>query len=156
MSSADLSNECVMSRRIGVTANTERTKTFSNLVCIGKIHAAMRCVCDKEKDVVLINDDIDKKSGEKVSDVLQHKYPESRFVILRDAPKCDTHREILELLVTDENVETVEKSMADSAGPDGVDSSAISGKLLKYGGASYELRKSLANFMMWLSISYPP
>ena len=37
-----------------------------------------------------------------------------------------------------------------------VDSSAVSGMLLKHGGVRYELRKSLAKIAMWLKNGCPP
>ena len=71
------------------------------------MHAAMRYICDNEKGGVLMSNDIDDKSGEKISDVLQSNHPESRSVLLSNVPEYDTRPEILEILVTDENVETV-------------------------------------------------
>ena len=54
--------------------------------------------------------------------MLQSKHPESRSVPLNDMPNCSTCPETLEILVTDENVETVSKSLSESADPDGIDS----------------------------------
>ena len=67
----------------------------------------MRCICDNEKGGILMPNDIDDKSGENFSDVLQSKYLESHSVLLSNVPEYDTRPEILEILVTDENVETV-------------------------------------------------
>ena len=87
--------------------------------------------------------------------MLQSKYPEIRSILLSDVPEHDTCPEKLDILVTDENVETVAKSMSGLADPDGVDSLAMSGTLLKHGRVRCELRKSLAKFFMCLSNGYP-
>ena len=66
VSGTEMRAECFMNRRRGVTTSTERAKIFYNLACIGKMHAAMCCICDKEKGRVLMPDDVDKKSGKKL------------------------------------------------------------------------------------------
>ena len=146
VSSVDLSANSFMCRKRGVTTSTERTKIFSNLVFRGKMGAAIRYTCDWENGGVLMPDEIDETSGDRVRVVLQSKHTESRSVSLNDVPNYDTHSELLEILVTDENVENVTKSMSGSAGPNGVDSSAMSRMVLKHGRVISELRKSLAKF----------
>ena len=128
-----------MNQKRGVTSSTEGTKIFLDLVCRGKIRAATRYICDREKGGVLMSDDIDEKSGEREIDVLQSKYIESRSTPLSYMPNFNTHPETLEILVTDENVETVAKLLSGSVGTDGIDSSAVSGMLLKHGELSSEL-----------------
>ena len=85
-------------------------------------------------------DGINKKSGQRVSDVIQSKHLEIRSVLLNEVPNHDIRPEILKTVVTNEKFETVAKSMSQSAGPCGVEFLAMSGMLLKYGGASSELR----------------
>ena len=71
---------------------------------------------------------------------MQSKHLESRSVLLNEVPNHDIRPEMLKTVVTNEKFETVAKSMLLSAGPCGVDSTAMSGMLLKYGGASSDLR----------------
>ena len=143
VSSAEMCAKCFMNRRRGVSTTNERAKVFSNLACRGKLRAVIRCICDTEKGGVLMPDDVDDKSGEKVRDVLHSKHPESRSAPLSDVPEYDTRPETLEILVTDENVETVAKSMSGFVGPDGVDSLAMSGMLLKHGGGELRVKKDI-------------
>ena len=70
VSSAALSAKSFMSRKRVVTAIPNWAKIFSNLVCRGKTQMATCCTCDREKGSVLMLDNFDEKSGEKVNDGL--------------------------------------------------------------------------------------
>ena len=48
------------------------------------------------------------------------------------------------------------KRLSGSAGPSGIDSVSMSHWLLKFGGASTNLRRSVAKFVEWLANDYPP
>ena len=65
-----MSAKSFTSRKIALTASTEWSKVFSNLVFRGKMRTVIHYTSDRKKDEVLIPDDVDKKSGEIVRNVL--------------------------------------------------------------------------------------
>ena len=152
--SAELRAKSHVGSRIGVTTRNERAKVFSNIFCRGKMHSAIRHICDQEKGGVMMPENTDENAGNNVGGVLLSKHPNSRPAPLSVMPQHETFPEILEILVACENTETVAKSLSVSAGPNGLDACSMAGMLLKHGGLSGELRKSIAKLVMWLTNGY--
>ena len=63
---------------------------------------------------------------------------------------------MIDIIVTEGNVEKVAKKLSGSAGSSGIDSLSMSRWLLKFGASSAILRKSFADVTEWLANSYPP
>ena len=61
---------------------------------------------------------------------------------------------LIEVEVIDENVVQTAKKFSESAGLSGIDSISMSHWLLKFGGASVRLRKSIASMVEWLANGY--
>ena len=68
--------------------------------------------------------------------------------ILPDFEEC---LDLIDVSVTDYNVEEVAKHLSGSAGLSGVDSTSFSHWMLKHGGASSTLRKTIASLVEWLA-----
>ena len=58
--------------------------------------------------------------------------------------------------MTEDNVEKVGKRLSESAGPLGTNSMSMSHWLLKLGGTSTNLRRSIVKLVDWLANDYPP
>ena len=78
ISSTILCAEANLRHKRGKISIKERAKVFSSLVCRGKVRAAIRYACERDKDGVLMPGDTDAKSGSLVSETLLNKYP-SRY-----------------------------------------------------------------------------
>lgn len=120
----------------------EKVKVFSSLICRGKIRAAVRYVCDREIGGISIPGDIDEKIGERVYGKLKLKHPEGRDIAVENLQLSDTCPELIQIEVTNENVELVAKKLSDSAGLSGIDPISMSHWLLKFGGPSKNYRRA--------------
>ena len=120
------------------------------------MRAAIRYASEREKDGILMPDDVDEKSGDLVSEVLASKHPIGRDVEISSLPIFESYPELINIEVTEDSVEKVARGLSGSAGPSGIDSVAMSHWLLKFGGASSKLRRSIAKFVEWLANDYPP
>ena len=100
--------------------------------------------------------DTDEKSGDLVFDTLKAKHPDARDVPVENLPTFESCPDLIEVEVTDENVEQAAKKISGSAGPSGIDSISMSHWLLKFGAASGRLRKSIASMVEWLANGYHP
>ena len=148
--------EAQMGRKKGAMKVTERAKVFSSLICRGKIRAAIRYACEREKEGVLMPEDTDEKSGDLLFDTLKAKHPDARDIPVENLPTFESCPYLIEVEVTDENVEQAAKKLSRSAGPSGIHSISMSYWLLKFGGESARLRKSMASMVEWLANGYPP
>ena len=144
-----------MDRKRGFTKITERTKVFSSLICRGKVRAAERYACVKEKRGILIPGDTYVKTGELVCDTLKLKHSQGRDIEVENLPLFDSCRALIQIEVANENVELVAKRICGSAGPSGINSISMSHWLLKFGGASAKLWKSIKKLIKWLTNGYP-
>ena len=156
ISSTVLCAEAQMNRKRGVLTIKERAKIFSSLICRGKLRAAIRYASEREKGGILMPGDVDEKSGDLVSGVLASEHPIGRDVEISSLPIFEFCPELINIEVTEDSVEKVARRLSGSAGPSGIDSVAMSHWLLKFGGASSKLRRSIAKFVEWLSNDYPP
>ena len=105
---------------------------------------------------VLLPNDLDAKTNEPVIDVLKSKHPDARVPDVSTFEDYETLSDLVELDITEETVEQVARRLSGSAGPGGTDSAAVQHWLLRFGGASQQLRKSVAEFTDWLANSWPP
>ena len=145
-----------MGKKQGKATVKERAKVFNSLICRGKVRAAIRYISEREKGGVFLPGDTDDKTGEEITAVLESKHPEGRDVEPSKMPIFDSCPEMMNSVVTGENVEKVAKKLSGSAGASGTDSIAMSHWLLKYSGASLALRNSIAKLTEWLANGYPP
>ena len=76
---------------------------------------------------------------------MKSKYPEGRDISVENFPKFESCPEMIDIVVTEENVEKVAKRLSSSAGLSGIDSLSMSHWLLKFGASSTILRKSFAD-----------
>ena len=135
---------------------TERTKVCSSLICRGKIRAVIKYAYEREKGGALMPGNTDDKSGDLVFDTLKAKHLDARAVSVENLSIFESCQDLIEVEVTDENVEQAAKKLSRSAGPSGIHSISMSYWLLKFGGESARLRKSMAIVVEWLANGYPP
>ena len=86
-----------------------------------------------------------------VSEVLESRYPIGRDVEISILPIFEPCPELINIEVTEDNVEKVAKRLSRSAASSGIDSVSMSYWLLKFAGASTNLRRSIAKFVEWLA-----
>ena len=91
-----------------------------------------------------------------MSDVLLSKYPDAMDVELNAILRHITCPALINANASEENAETVAKRVSGSAGPIGVDSVSFSHWLLKFGGASSLLRRTITDMVEWLANACPP
>ena len=84
------------------------------------------------------------------------KYPDAEDVDINSIPRYDSCPDLININASEENVETVAKRVSGSAGPLGVDSVSFSYWLLKFGGASTLLRRTVAGMVECLANTCPP
>jgi hypothetical protein len=68
----------------------------------------------------------------------------------------DTLPDFVDLDITEDVVEQVARRLSGSAGPGGSDAQAIQHWLLRFGGASGELRRAVAGLVEWMANDFPP
>ena len=146
-SSTVLCAEAQMNRIRGIVTIKERAKIFSALICRGKMRAAIRYAGEREKGGILMPGDVGEKTGDLVSEILESKHPVVRDVKISSLPIFESCPELINIEVTEDNVEKVANRLSGSAGPSGIDSMSISHWLLKFGGTSTNLRSSVAKFV---------
>ena len=101
--------------------------------------------------------DIDEKTKEPVGDVLQSKHPDARTPDPSDLEDHDGELpDFVPLDITEETVATIARRLSGGAGPGGTDSVSLQHWLLRFGGASAELREAVAEFTDWLANDLPP
>ena len=91
--------------------------------------------------------DTDVKTCELVCDMLKLKHSEGGGVAVENLPLFDSCYELIQIQGIDENVELVTNTLSGLLGPSGIDSIFVSHWLLKFGGASANLRKSIAKLV---------
>ena len=123
---------------------------------IDKIRSAIRRDCERDKGSVLILGQMCSKTRDLVSETLLSKNLESRDVSTDKLPVFYNCTDLSDAQVEDVIIKEVAKHLTGGAGPSGVYSSSFSQWLLKYGGASAKLRKTLASLVEWLTNSYRP
>ena len=84
-------------------------------------------------------------------EVLESKYSIGRDVEISSLPIFESYPELVNIEVIEDSVKNVARRLSGSAGPSGIDSVAMSHWLLKFGGASTKLRRSIAKFSGWLT-----
>ena len=105
--------------------NKERVKVFSSLVCRGKIHTAIRYVCQRDKGRVLMPDDIDAKSSGLVLEALLDKYSDRCDANIKNLLVFESFLDFMHILVTENNVEAVAKRLSRAAGSSSLDSVSL-------------------------------
>ena len=100
--------------------------------------------------------DIDSKTGDTVKEVLESKHPNLRVPDISLMEKYDTLPDLVEIDITATTVERVARRLSGSAGPGGTDASNLQHWLLRFGRASAEFRKAVAEFVRWKSNNNPP
>ena len=151
-----LTLEASLSKARGNTTPEHRAKVFDSRVKRGKLRSAVRYITDREGGGVLSPNDIDEKSGSKVIDVLKTKHPEMREPGPSALKSYENLPSLMPLHISEETVEAVASKLSGSAGLSGMDSSSLKSILLQHGGASKQLRLSVAKFVRWMSNDYPP
>ena len=81
LGSTVLCAEAQMNRKRENIIIKEREKMFSSLICRDKIRAAIRYTSEREKDGILIPGDVDVKTGDLVSEILESKHPIVREIL---------------------------------------------------------------------------
>ena len=84
--------------------------------------------------------DVDSKTGDLVKETLKSKHLEGLDVSVENLPEFESCPEMIDIVVTEDNVEKVAKNLSSSAGPSGIDSLSMSYWLLKFGASSAILR----------------
>ena len=125
-SSTILSAKAKMSCKRGQSNVKEYAKVFSSLVCRKKICSAIRYACKRNKGRVLMLGDIDEKSSDLVLDTLITKHSNGQDVDVKSLPAFKECSDLIDILVTIDNVEEVAKHLSGSVGLSGVDSTSFS------------------------------
>ena len=139
----------------GDTTQDHRARVFNHLVLKGEIRRAVRYLTDRESGGVLFPQDIDDKTGQPVSTVLQGKHPNAQPATLF-AHQSSPLPEFLDVEVTDSTVASVASKLHGSPGLSGFDSNNLRFCLLRFGTTSARLRASVARFIRWLANDTPP
>ena len=92
----------------------------------GKLISVIRYASEREKGEILMPGDVDEKAGDLVSEVLESKHPIGRDVEISSLLIFESCPELINIEVTEDNVEKVAKRLSGSAGPSGIDSVAMS------------------------------
>lgn len=149
-------NESMLSDRRRDHTDEQRAEIFNQKMLRGDIRGAVRFITEREKGGILMPDDIDEKTGDSVENVLRSKHPEARIPKATDLPSFTNLPDLVELDITTDHVSTVASRLSGSAGLGGVDSITLQQWLLKFGKASAELRKAVAEMTDWLANHSPP
>ena len=132
----------------GGSTPEQRAKTYNRLILQGKLRAAVRGV--------LLPGETDEKTGETIFDVLKSKHPAARVPEASEMEDYDILPDFVDVDITEDIVEQVARRLSGSAGPGGSDAQAIQQWLLRFGGASQELRRAVAKFVSWMANDSPP
>ena len=137
--------EAYMNRKRGGLNAKERAKAFFSLICMGEIREGIRYICEGESGGIMLPGDVDSKTGDLVKETLKSKHLEGLDVSVENLPEFESCPEIIDIVVTEENVEKKTKKLSGSSGPSGIDSLLISHWFLKFGASSVILRKRFAD-----------
>ena len=137
-------------------------RRFNNLVLTGRMRVAVRTVTSRYGGGLLFPTDRCTKNPElSVAEVLTLKHPELRIPDITH-PEClcfESYTDVPDptpIMATIDAVEDVAPHLHGSAGPSGVDSTAFTSWLLRYGDASTALREEMAAWLHWLANCCPP
>ena len=92
--------EAQMSKKQNGLNEKERVKVFSRMICRGKIRAAIRYICEREKGGILMPGDTDEKTGDLIEETLSAKHPEVRDVDMANLPDFDSCPALIDTVVT--------------------------------------------------------
>eukprot|EP00957_Ditylum_brightwellii_P060021 4556804-Ditylum_brightwellii.AAC.1 len=138
-----------------------KARQFNGTVLTGKLWQAVRRATDRDGSGVLYPSDKCTKSGEPVIDVLQGKHPDTRVPDVTN-PTCTAFEhygkvpEVTPLEFTQGSVAHVASLMRGSGAPIGLEATAISNWLLRFGVASEEIREEIAMLADLLANGSPP
>ena len=107
-SSTVLYAEAQMNRKRGIVTIKEKAKIFSAL----KMRAATRNASEQGKGGILIPGDVDEKTGDLVSETLESKHPVGRDVKISRLPIFESCPELINIEITEDNVEKVAKRLS--------------------------------------------
>ncbi len=138
------------------TTPAQRLSIYHRLVLQGKLRQAVRYLTDREKGSILMPDDIDEKTGDSVTTVLESKHPDARVPDVSFFQSYPNTPDFVDLDITEDSVEKVAGRLSGSAGLGGSDAYACSHWLLKFGTASRKLRVALAGLSAWMANGFPP
>ncbi len=145
-----------LASRRGRDTPEQRAKIYNRLVLQGKLRTAVRWLTEREKGGVLLPGDTDEKTGENIFDVLKSKHPAATDPDPSEMEDYEILPDFVDLDVTEDTVEQVARRLSGSAGPGGSDAQALQHWLLRFGGASQELRRAVAGLVDWMSNGTPP
>ena len=117
---------------------------FSRLVLQNKIREAVRFNTDRAENGGILQPDDDAGKGKSVKEVLEEKYPDQTIPNPDVFLFCDVLPTIVDVDVTAEHVQKVANSLSGGAGVSAIDAAQWKNLLLKHGGASANLRESMA------------
>ena len=115
-----------MNRKRGGLDTKEKVNAFSCLICRRKIREALRYICERESDEIMLPGDVDLKTGDLVNETLESKHPEGRDLSVEKLFEFESCPEMIDIIVTKENVEMVAKNISGSTGPSGIESLLMS------------------------------
>jgi len=105
---------------------------------------------------VMLPEEIDNKTGDTVKEVLESKHPNLRVPDISLMEEYETLPDHVDLDITADTVERVARRLSGSAGPGGTDASDLQHWLLRFGGASADFRKAVAELIRWKANDNPP
>ena len=133
-----------------------RAKTYRSLVFHGKLRKAVRWITEQDKWGVLLPEEKCMKTRERVMEVLRTKHPDARPL---SAACLDAYPnnppEMVPVDITNDVVAAVAGRLSGGADPGGTDLVSLQHWMLRFGVASGELRKIIAEFGEWLSNGRP-
>ena len=91
-----------------------------------------------------------------MKEVLESNHPNLRVLDISLMEKYDILLDLVEIDITANTVESVAQRLSDSADPGGTDAAFLQYWLLRFGRASAEFRKAVAEFVRWKSNNNPP
>ena len=126
---------------------------FSRLVLQNKIREAVRFITDRAENGGILQPDDDAGKGKSGKEVLEEKHPDQTIQNLDVFLFCDVLPTMVDVDVTTEHVQKVANSRSYGAGVSALDAAQWKNLLLKQGGASANLRESMAALMRLLANS---
>jgi hypothetical protein len=95
-----------LSTKQGGMSPEQRAKIFNQKMLQGDVKGAVKFLTETEKGGVLMPNDIDKKTGDTVEEVLKSKHPDARIPDISQLPKYDETPEFVDVDITEDVVET--------------------------------------------------
>ena len=134
-----------LGRSMGSNTSEEQTvKVFSRLILLGKIREAARFITDRGSKGGILNPHDVLGDGKTVKQVLESKHPSQGEANPDAFLVCEKLPALVEIDVSAEHVLKVSRTLSGSAGLSALDSAQWTDLLLKYGGASADLREAVA------------